>query len=262
MIWNFDPVLFSLGSFSIHWYGLIFALAILSGYSLVKYLYVLEGQSTSNLDNLLVCIVAGVVIGARLGHCFFYDPHYYLENPIKILMIWEGGLASHGGGLGAILGIYLHSKAKGMPFLWLLDRIVLPTAVFAFSVRIANFLNSEILGAGSNVPWAVVFTRIDDIPRHPVQLYEAMGYLAVFLILITLYAKYKLRDIPGTLFSLFLILVFSVRFLVEFMKEPQASYSMGLGISVGQLLSVPFFTLGVIILIVTTQRHRLRSDII
>jgi len=256
MHWNFDPVLFSLGSITIYWYGALFALAIISGYHLVKYMFARENRSQNNIDTLLTYVVLGVIVGARLGHCFFYDPQYYLSNPLKILAIWEGGLASHGGGLGAMLGIFLYSKKYRTPFIWLLDRISIPTALFGFFVRGANFLNSEIIGAKTSVPWAVVFERVDNLPRHPAQLYESIGYLIVFCLLFGLYSKTKLKERAGAIVGVFLTLAFTVRFLVEFIKEPQAAYSLGLGLNTGQLLSIPFLLLGLIALGLTVIRKK------
>lgn len=256
MNWNFDPVLLSLGPITIHWYGAIFATAIFSGFQLTKTMFAHEKREVASLDNLLTFVVAGVIIGARLGHCLFYDPGFYLSNPLKILAIWEGGLASHGGGLGAILAIYLYAKKYSTPFLWLLDRIAITTALFGFFVRVANFLNSEILGAQTNVPWAVIFEKIDNIPRHPAQLYEAIGYLIIFLLLIGVYTKTKLKDTPGGLLGLFLTLTFTVRFLVELVKEPQATYSLGIPLNTGQLLSIPFFLLGIYLLVKARPRSQ------
>ncbi len=249
MKWNFDPVLFSYGWVSIHWYGVIFAVAIIVGFYLVKSILILEAKPQRKLDNLLFYVVLGVITGARLGHCLFYDPQHYLANPVKILAIWEGGLASHGGGIGAIVGVFLYSRKYSESFIWLLDRITIPTALFGVFVRVANFLNSEIIGDKSNVPWAVVFERVDSMPRHPAQLYESFGYLMVFILLLFAYSKAGLKAYSGAMTGLFLLAIFSVRFLVEYVKQPQASYVLGIDLNTGQLLSIPFLVVGFLMVV-------------
>jgi prolipoprotein diacylglyceryl transferase len=249
LVWNVDPVLLSLGSLKIHWYGALFAAAILSGLQVMKWIYVTEKQSVESLDTLLGYVVFGVIVGARLGHCFFYDPQYYFANPLKILAIWEGGLASHGGGLGVIIAVYFYVKKYKFRYLWLLDRVAIGTALFGVFVRSANFVNSEILGNASDAPWAIVFARIDNIPRHPAQLYEALAYLFIFFVLIITYKKLKEKTPQGSLLGLFLILTFTARFLIENVKQKQAAYSSELVLNTGQMLSIPFFIAGIILLV-------------
>lgn len=249
LVWDFDPVLLSIGSLTIHWYGVLFATAILSGLQVMKWIFKTEHQPVEALDNLLVYIVIGVIIGARLGHCFFYDPSYYFANPLKILAIWEGGLASHGGGLGAIIAAGIYARKHSMNFMWLLDRLAICTAIFGFFVRTANFINSEILGTASNVAWAVVFSRIDHIARHPAQLYEAFAYLTIFFTLLALYNKRKQHTAPGLILGVFLVLVFTARFIIELFKEKQAAYAADLALSAGQMLSIPFFIVGLVLII-------------
>lgn len=243
-VWSVDPILFSYGSLRVFWYGLLFATAILTGLQLMKWVYKQEGKSVDLVDAGFIYTVIGIVVGARLAHCFFYDPVFYFENPMKILAVWEGGLASHGGGLGVIIALYFYVKKYKLNFMWLLDRMVLPTALFAFFVRMGNLMNSEILGMKTDVSWAIIFSRIDNVPRHPAQLYEAIAYLVIFLILFFIYKNKKVLQ-PGLLFGLFLTLVFSARFLVEFVKERQASYSSDLVLNTGQALSIPFLLIGV-----------------
>ncbi len=256
MIWNFDPVLFSFNSFAIHWYGIIFTLSIFTGFHLTKKIFAWESQPVEDVDSLLSYVVLGVIIGARLGHCFFYEPQYYFENPLRIFAIWEGGLASHGGGIGAMLGILIYAKKHGSSFIWLLDRITPATVLFGACVRVANFLNSEIIGDESTLPWVIVFERVDNVSRHPVQLYEAGGYFIIFLALLTVYTKTNIRKYQGALLGLFLTTVFTLRFFVEFVKEPQASYSMGINLNTGQILSIPFVIFGFVILILVTLQRR------
>jgi prolipoprotein diacylglyceryl transferase len=215
----------------------------------MKWIYRQEKLDVEALDTLLIYIVVGIIVGARLGHCLFYEPSYYLSHPVKILAIWEGGLASHGGGLGVILAVYLYQKKYALGYLWLLDRLGIATASFGIFVRSANFINSEILGKPTDVPWAVIFERIDLLPRHPVQLYEALAYSFIFAILLACYKFTRLKQSPGTLFGLFLLMVFSARFTLEFLKVKQASYEAGFGINTGQWLSIPFLLTGLFLLI-------------
>lgn len=263
LIWNIDPVLISFAGLSIHWYGALFATAILAGLQVMKWIYQQEKLNIEALDTLLVYAVFGIIIGARLGHCLFYDPEYYLSNPIKILAIWEGGLASHGGGLGVIIATALYAKKHQVNLLWLLDRLAIATALFGFFVRAANFVNSEILGVPSQVSWAIVFQRIDNIPRHPVQLYEAFSYLLIFVVLIAIYKASNKTPSPkkkkstqdnvvethGRYLGTFLILVFTARFIIEFFKEKQAVYAADFAISTGQMLSLPFFIVGIVLVV-------------
>lgn len=244
-VWSLNPIAFSFGSMHIFWYGILFATAILSGLQFMKWVFKVEGKNEEMLDSMFLYIVIGIVVGARLGHCLFYDPSFYLAHPMKIFAVWEGGLASHGGGLGVIIALYLYVRKYKLNYLWLLDRIAIPTALFGFFVRMGNLMNSEIVGHQTDVPWAIVFTRIDSLPRHPTQLYEAFSYLVIFLLLTYIYKKGREKLNNGFIFGLFLVLIFSARFLIEFVKEKQASYSTELLLSTGQMLSIPFLILGV-----------------
>lgn len=252
--WNASPILLSLGGFSIHWYGALFAAAILSGFGVMNRIYTYENKSIEQLESLQIYMVIGIVVGARLGHCLFYDPVYYLSNPLKILAINEGGLASHGGGIGAILATLYYAKKNSIDFLYLLDRLAIPTALFAFFVRMGNLMNSEILGIQTDVPWAIIFSRVDLIPRHPAQLYEAMAYLSIFVILSLIYIFKNKKIKAGFLFGLFLTLIFSARIAVEFVKERQASYSEDIIFSTGQMLSVPFLLLGITLILMSLYK--------
>jgi len=247
-IWNADPVLLALGPITIHWYGALFASSIFAGLYFMKWIYLQENKNVEALDNQLIYVVVGIIIGARLGHCFFYDPDYYFSNPLKILAIWEGGLASHGGGLGAIIGIYFHTKKSDFSFIWILDRLAITTALFGIFVRSANFVNAEIIGKQTDVPWAVVFERVDNVARHPAQLYEAIAYAIIFITLTALYKLTKIKSYQGMLLGLFLILTFTARFIIEFFKQQQAAYSIDISMNTGQMLSIPFFMIGVFLM--------------
>ena len=254
-VWSMNPIAFEFGSLRVFWYGILFAIAILSGLEFMKWVFKVEGRDQKLLDSMFIYIVIGIVVGARLGHCLFYDPAYYLANPMKIFAVWEGGLASHGGGLGVIIALYLYVRKYKMEYLWLLDRVAIPTALFGFFVRMGNFMNSEIVGHVTDVSWAVIFTRIDNIPRHPTQLYEAFSYLIIFVVLTLIY-KYKIATRNnGFLFGTFLVLIFTTRFLIEFVKEKQAAYSTDLLISTGQMLSIPFFLLGVVLIVLSLRKR-------
>ncbi|MCF7971563.1 MAG: prolipoprotein diacylglyceryl transferase [Methylococcaceae bacterium] len=243
-IWDFDPILVSFQPIRIHWYGLMFALALLSNYLLMHWIYWRELGSTDDVDRLLWYCIGGTVIGARLGHVIFYNPAYYLSNPDKIIAIWEGGLASHGGVVGVLIALYIYQRKASFNYLWILDRAAIAAAFSGGLIRVGNFLNSEIAGTATDVPWAVIFTRIDQIPRHPVQLYEAFSYAGISFFLFSLYQRSPSFNLNGRLFAWFLILIFSARFVLEFFKVSLASYSNDFWLSTGQLLSIPFILIG------------------
>jgi phosphatidylglycerol---prolipoprotein diacylglyceryl transferase len=237
--WNADPIAVSIGPLSIHWYGLLFAAAFIVGLQIMGRMFVREGRDKNDLDSLLGFVVVGALVGARLGHCLLYDPAYYLSNPLDILKVWEGGLASHGGVVGILLGVWIYARTRNYPFLWLLDRIAVPAVLGGAFIRVGNFMNSEIVGMPTIVPWAVIFERVDPLPRHPVQLYEAAAYLLIFAVLFLAWQREGLRRRQGLLAGTFLVLVFTARFVLEFYKMPQAAYEYGQFLTVGQWLSVP-----------------------
>lgn len=247
--WNIAPELLKLGPVAVRWYGVLFALGFWIGFLIVQWQFKMEGKDQACLNSLLTHLVTGTLVGARLGHCLLYEPAYYLSHPVEIVKIWEGGLASHGGALGVVLALYLYTrKHPDQPFLWLLDRIAVPTALAACMIRLGNLFNSEILGMVTQVPWAFVFERVDAQPRHPAQLYEAGAYALIFLLLFGLYYRLRRRTPHGLLVGLFLCCVFSARFLIEFIKERQADYEQNLRLSVGQWLSFPFIAFGLLLL--------------
>jgi phosphatidylglycerol:prolipoprotein diacylglycerol transferase len=248
-----------IGPLAIRWYGLLFATGFIIGYRIIFNIYRKENKPTQDLDPLLMYLVIGTVVGARLGHVLFYDPGYYFSHPLEIIKIWKGGLASHGGALGVLLATYLYSrKHPTQPYLWLLDRLAIPTALASAFIRLGNFFNSEILGTPTTVPWAIVFERVDNVPRHPVQLYESISYLIIFIILMTLYKKRAENLRPGMLLGLLLILVFGVRFMLEFIKMHQAAYATEF-LSVGQWLSIPMVIAGVVLVVWGGKLQRKKS---
>lgn len=249
LIWNIDPIFLDIGFLKIRWYGLMFALGFAGSFSAMQWMYQREGKNIEELDTLLWYMVIATIVGARLGHTLLYDPAYYLSHPLKILAVWEGGLASHGAALGIIFALFLYKRRYGDGFMWLLDRVSIATALPAGLIRIGNFFNSEILGVPSDLPWAVVFARVDALPRHPVQLYEAISYLLIFGVSLLIYKKYAAK--PGFTFGCYLLMMFSARFLLEFCKIEQAMYETGFELTAGQLLSIPFLLAGTLLVMRT-----------
>jgi phosphatidylglycerol---prolipoprotein diacylglyceryl transferase len=193
LVWDVDPEIVSLGSFRLRWYGLFFALGFVLGYEIMAQVYRRERRPLENLSRLLPYLLLGTIIGARLGHVLLYQPAYYLVHPWEILMIWQGGLASHGGFAGIMLSICLYLKRyRDMSFVALADRLALPALLAATLIQIGNFFNSEILGIPSTLPWAIVFGRVDDLPRHPAMLYEAGAYFLTFCALYVAYWKTRI----------------------------------------------------------------------
>lgn len=259
MNWNISPIAFTiqLGSWTlpVHWYGLLFASTFVYGMLMFRYVYRQEGRPPDQVYDLVLTVIAGTVLGARLGHVLFYNPGYYFAQPWKILAVWEGGLASHGAVVGILLAVWLYSRIRvDQPFLWICDRIGMSVPLSGCLIRIGNFLNSEILGTPSTLPWAVTFVRVDAVPRHPVQLYEALAYLLLFVIQFRFYRRYRDACPPGHLFGSFFVGVFGVRFLLEFFKEGQASFEAGWTITMGQWLSLPAIAVGGLLLIHARRR--------
>ena len=245
IFWNVSPEITKLGPFSLRWYGLLFALGFVLGYLILGNIFKKEKRPATDIEQLSLYVIAGTVIGARLGHCLFYNPVYYLSNPFEILKVWEGGLASHGAAIGILIAIYLVSKKfKSTSMLWILDRLIIVVALGGALIRLGNLFNSEIIGKATDVPWAFIFARVDDIPRHPSQLYESIFYFISFLILYFVYSKTDKKSKEGFLFGLFLVLIFGFRFFVEFIKENQEPFEQGLTLNMGQMLSIPFVAAG------------------
>ncbi|RLD52209.1 MAG: prolipoprotein diacylglyceryl transferase [Bacteroidetes bacterium] len=250
IIWDVNPNIFSLGPLTVRWYGLLFASGFVFGYIILTNVFKQEKVPQNLLDTLTTYMVVGTVLGARLGHCLFYEPAYYLSNPLKILKIWEGGLASHGAAVGILIAIWLFSRKYKKPYLWSTDRVALVVALAGFFIRMGNLMNSEIYGVETSMPWGFVFVRWGEtLPKHPTQIYEALSYLLIFILLISIYRK-KWPNIKDGYFSgLFLITIFSVRFFIEFIKESQVSFEESMTLNMGQILSIPLVLLGVYLLI-------------
>ncbi len=277
--WNVDPILFSTGSFSVGWYGVLLAFGFLLGYIILSKIMRGESYPQERIDVMSIYIIVGVVVGLRLGHCLFYDPGYYLTNPLEILKIWEGGLASHGGAIGILIAIWLFTRKYKIPYLAILDRIILIIPLAGGMVRLGNLMNSEILGNPTNVSWGFNFLRNSPdyhsaieaskgacdatdlqcladfwVPRHPTQLYEAIFYFIMFAIFLVVYRKYASGWKNGVMLGWFLIVLFTFRFIIEFTKTEQAEFEVWTDlIRVGQLLSVPFILLGIFLIIRPTK---------
>lgn len=269
--WNVDPEIFNIGQLSIRWYGLLFASAFLSGYFVFTRFLATERLTSEMLDELLIYIALGTVIGARLGHCFFYEPEYFLKNPVEIIKIWKGGLASHGAAIGILLSLWLYIRKHKLSFLWLIDRIVIVVALGGAFIRLGNLFNSEIYGLPTNRPWGIEFVRdklydpntgelLATVPRHPTQLYEALSYIAIFIILFLFYRKRHMKVRDGFIFGVFMILLFAARFFIEFVKNDQVAFEAGMQFNMGQLLSLPFILAGVLMIVLTKAKPKYFSQ--
>lgn len=257
--WNPSPEIFTIPiiNWPVRWYGLMWALSFILSHFILSKVYKAEGRKIEDLDNLTLYVMLGTIIGARLGHCLFYDPVYYLTHPLDILKIYEGGLASHGGAIGILLSIWLYVKKTKEDIWWLLDRIVLVVPLAGMLIRIGNLINSEIIGKPTNLPFAFVFESIDNIPRHPSQLYEAIYVGILFILFIYLWKNKRNEVASGFMFGLFCVLLFTFRFLIEFLKENQEAFEDQLPLNMGQILSIPFILIGLYLLF--TQKRRYKS---
>jgi phosphatidylglycerol:prolipoprotein diacylglycerol transferase len=358
IIWNVSPEIIDLGKFSLRWYGLLFATGFLIGQQILIRIYKQEGKSEKHVETLTVYMLIATVVGARLGHCLFYQPEYFLKHPIEILYIWEGGLASHGATIGILLAIYLYSrKQTDQSYLYVLDRLVITIALAGCLIRLGNLMNSEIYGKQTDLPFAFVYVhgaetelkenyntylsevkikstgkdtsiagrsyaildleliprraniskeslvsfvgielnnhlhygqnsdlkdnimvpdgppsftlvpsdhtyaahvKLFGVPRHPTQLYEAGLAFLLFLFLYYTYLKHKANTPEGRIFGLFVFILFSSRFLVEYLKVPQVDFENDMSLNMGQILSVPLIVAGLFILV---KSYRKKGEI-
>lgn len=255
--WDVNPEIFRIGSFAVRWYGLLFASSFLFGYIIMQKIFRNEKLKDTVLDRLTIYMAIGVIVGARLGHCFFYEPGYYLSNPGEILKIWHGGLASHGAAVGILLAVWLFVRKERKDYKWALDRIAIVVALSGFFIRMGNLMNSEIYGVETNLPWGFVFLRNGETaPKHPTQIYEGLSYLIIFFILYRIYWKNKGAHIQGTLISLAMILIFIARFFIEFLKEDQVAFEATMKLNMGQLLSIPFILAGVVWFYLSVRKNK------
>ncbi len=262
--WDYDPIIVNIfGKIPVGYYGILFVTGIWLCYLLVKRMYIKEKLSPENAGKLLFYVFAGVLAGSRLGHCLFYDFGYFSSRPLEIILpvsftgtgaVWTGyrGLASHGGAVGLIIAILIYSHIHKEKFLNIIDKIAVVTPLAGAFIRIGNLFNSEIIGKqAAEYPFAFIFRRVDNIPRHPAQLYEAICYLIIFSILWWLYSKYSQKLKSGFFLGISIFLIFSARFFIEFFKENQSPFESDMIINMGQVLSIPFVIAGISIIIFT-----------
>lgn len=257
ILWDWDPTLIMIGNLDIRWYGLMWAIAILAAERVCYFTFKREGLPSQTLESAFIWIVLGTFIGARVGHCLFYEPEVYLAEPWRIVTdIRNGGMASHGATIGILLGIWIFVKRNHLPFIWGLDRIAIVAPLSGAIIRLGNLFNSEIVGYPTDLPWGFQFPRciedrylesLADVPaRHPAQLYEALCYLLTFALIMWLYYRKDLgRRRPGFLFGVAMIGIFLTRFFIEFLKERQVEFEESMALDMGQLLSIPFILLGI-----------------
>ncbi len=244
------PMLEQFGPITLRWYGFLFALSFILGYVIGSFMFKHGGYPQSYADSLLTYLFIGTLVGARLGEVIFYNAEYYIRNPIEILFIWQGGLASHGAFIGVLLAIWAYIKKRpDVTYIWVLDRMTIPFALGGIFVRLGNFFNSEIYGLPTDVSWAVIFERVDMLPRHPSMLYEAGVALILLIVLVAVYKMYKNHPPTGALSGLFMVILFTGRFFVEITKVEQADFATEWFVGMGQLLSIPIVIVGLYILI-------------
>lgn len=270
--WTADPILLDTSFIDIRWYSLMFLIGFLGGYKIIEKIFKHEGAPESWLGSLLIYVMFGTIIGARLGHVFFYEWEQYSQNPIDIFKVWEGGLASHGGTIGVALAVFLFSKFKAhRSVIWTLDRLAVAVAMVAGLIRLGNLFNHEIYGHATDMPWA--FRFIDNVhawqagaqpiftaPSHPTQLYEALCYFALFGLLMWMYWKKNSQERPGLLLGIFFVWVFGSRFIIEFVKNNQVAFEETMTLNMGQWLSVPFVLIGIVLIIYAMKRPRITLE--
>ncbi|MBD5305669.1 MAG: prolipoprotein diacylglyceryl transferase [Bacteroides sp.] len=260
--WNPDPVLISFGPVAIRWYSLAFAVGFIIGYDIVARMFKHEGAPEKWLGSLLAYVIIATIVGARLGHVFFYEWDYYSAHPEKIIRIWEGGLASHGGTIAIIIALFLWSwLVSKKPASWVFDKIVIAIALVGGLIRLGNLMNSEIYGGPTSLPWGFIFVRDGQtLPAHPTQIYEALSYFLLFGLLMWMYWKRNAEERPWLITGIFFIWLFGSRFLIEYVKNVQvgSEYEMiaRYGMNLGQMLSIPFIIIGIVLVIVAMKRPR------
>lgn len=253
--WNVNPEIFRFGGVALRYYSLLFALAFVVSYLLLSSLFKKENVPERILNKLVLYVLIGTIVGARLGHTLFYEFVYFKNHLLEIILPFRinngkfeltgyQGLASHGGAVGILIAVWLFCKNYNQSFFRILDRLVIAVALSGFFIRVGNLFNSEIIGKPSDRSWAFIFERIDMIPRHPAQLYEAISYLVIFFVLWNIYKNKGVYLAKGFLFGFFLVLIFFARFIIEFTKEDQEAFENTLAINMGQILSIPFIIAG------------------
>ena len=264
IVWNPSLEAFSIGSFSFRWYSLCWLVGLLLAYLIVKRLYKEQKIKDELFDPLFIYCFLGILIGARLGHCIFYQPDYFLTSfkgfvemllPIHFKadggwkMTGYAGLASHGGTAGLMLALWLYCKRTKLSLWTVLDNIAIATGTTACFIRLGNLMNSEIIGKATDLPWAFIFEKVDPLPRHPGQLYEAIAYALLFAIMWYLHKRMPEKIGTGWYFGFCLTYIFTFRFFIEYTKEIQEAFEASLPLDMGQILSIPFIIIGVICMI-------------
>lgn len=260
ILWNPDLEIFRIGNFAIRWYSTCWLIGLALAYFIVKWLYKDQKVKDAYFDPLFIYCFLGILIGARLGHCLFYQPDYFLSSWTHVVEMflpihqmadgsWKftgyEGLASHGGTIGLMVALYLYYRKTGMNLWHVLDDIAIATPITACFIRLGNLMNSEIIGTPTNVPWAFIFERVDMTPRHPGQLYEAIAYFFFFFVMLHFYKRTSKEVGTGFYFGLCLTLIFTFRFFIEYTKDIQVDFESGMIFNMGQLLSIPFIILGI-----------------
>lgn len=251
IVWDVDPVAFSIFGIDVRYYGLFWALAFILGIVFFTRFVRREKLPDKLVDSLFWCATILGILGARLGHCLFYEPEVYLADPLRMLNFREGGMASHGAAIGFLLGLIIFARLNKISFWWAADRIMIPVAIGGAGVRLGNLMNSEIYGCATDQPWGFIFVRNGEtVAMHPTQIYEALFYLLVFAVLLWLYCKRDAgRKYPSLLFGVGLIGIFLSRFFLEFIKNDQVDFEADMALNMGQLLSIPFVIVGIIFVI-------------
>ena len=255
--WNIDPAILHIGGFELRWYSLLFVSGFILGWFIMKKFFLREKIDTALLDPMLYMLLICTIVGARLGHCIFYQPDYYFgswKGFWEIFMPWKGGLASHGGAIGVILAVWWYAhrygKKNGFDMLWVLDRLVIAVAFAGCFIRLGNLFNSEIYGNVTDLPWGFIFVRRGEtLPKHPTQIYEALTYLLLGIFLLWNYRHRLEQRYRGWFFGMFFLICFGMRFLIEFIKEPQVDFEQNMVINMGQTLSIPFIIAGIALLV-------------
>ena len=255
--WNVDPVIFNIGSFGLRWYSMGFLMAFLLGYYIIERMFKREGVKEDYLGSLFLYIFLAILIGARLGHCLFYEPDYFLTSEHWVEIMWPfqnghftgfQGLASHGAAIGILVALWLYWRKYGLNAWWFLDRLVVVVALGGAFVRLGNLFNSEIYGVETTLPWGFVFERNGEtVPKHPTQLYESLSYFLIFGVSLWYYIRKKGQFKTGTIFGWWLVALFGMRLLIEFVKNDQVDFEAGMMLNMGQLLSLPFIIGGLTI---------------
>ena len=274
--WTASPNLFSAGPVTVRWYGLMFAIGFLVGYEIVYRIFRHEGAKEGWVGSLFIYVVVATIVGARLGHVFFYDWAHYSHHLGEIPKIWEGGLASHGGTLGIMLAVWLYSRyVTHKSMLWTFDRLVVPVGFVAALIRIGNLMNHEIYGGETSLSWGFRFVDnlgqwmqgaepVFTVPSHPTQIYEAAFYLLTFAVCMLLYWRYRAQEREGLIFGVFMLGIFVPRFFIEFIKNVQEPWEIAMrnsiGLDQGQLLSIPFIILGIWLIVRAMRRPRVALD--